>query len=689
MNLRPRDYPLPLVIGCLVGQFVAVCAWLVTSLENQILAERILSGPSWRRIVDMLGGDLRPSLNGPPVVVLPLFGPAVITMLFIAGTIVLPGLLSAGDPNWTPSQRIGRAGVLGGLFALPCAAVELLWVTGWGLESAAVNWSLAFAVALGGSFWTAMTPPRSLSPTLRETASLRPFGRVLVAGGAYVAVFTAMNWGLWFSLRLPHGDSAMYEEHLWNLLHGKGFRSYLDQGLFLGEHIQVIHVLLVPLYVLWPSHLLLELCESAALASTAIPVYLVARRHLQSDRAATCLAVAALLYFPMHYIDIAIDLKTFRPNALGIPALMWGIEFLERKRFRSLLVCLGLALASQEDYAVVIAPLGLWMALDASRRRESSSFDRAQFSWGLAICAAAVIYLAFVVKVAIPWFRGGETVHYARYFADFGEGPVEIVTNILLKPGLLLSKLTGPFSVALGLQLLVPMPGIRGWSRLLVTAPLFVLLCLNEVQQSTAGHIRPVHHFHAAMIPFVYWAACVGPRSVMRPAGECSTTAEDDVTARAWGRLVLCLSFSTCLFFSMSPLGIGFWDAGSPFYWRRLYVPDDRAAQFEKIPPLIPQSARVASTDFVHPRFTHYERSYDYSDYPRKVSDYLPKVPDDTDYIVLDLTHPYSKVRRPEDVRELRESPERWEIVPVDTQGLFLVLHRTTKESGTGGIDSP
>ena len=110
--------------------------------------------------------------------------------------------------------------------------------------------------------------------------------------------------------------------------------------------------------------------------------------------------------------------------------------------------------------------------------------------------------------------------------------------------------------------------------------------------------------------------------------------------------------------------------------WNRLYVPDERAEQFAKIPPLIPESARVASTDFVHPRFTHYDRSYDYSDYPRKVSDYLPKVPDDTDYIVLDFAHPYSAVRRPEDVRELNESPEKWEVVPIETQGLFLVLKR-------------
>jgi hypothetical protein len=51
-------------------------------------------------------------------------------------------------------------------------------------------------------------------------------------------------------------------------------------------------------------------------------------------------------------------------------------------------------------------------------------------------------------------------------------------------------------------------------------------------------------------------------------------------------------------------------------------------------------------------------------------------VPADTDYIVIDTTHPYSTVRSPADVRELRQQPELWELLPDDTGGLFLILRR-------------
>ncbi len=121
----------------------------------------------------------------------------------------------------------------------------------------------------------------ALSPGGEREPGTELLAQRIVWGGfaIYALVYTAMNWGLWFNMRIPHGDSAMYEEHLWNVWHGKGFRSYLDQGLFLGEHIQVIHLLLLPLHMLWPSHLLLELCQSLVIGATVFPVYSIARRH--------------------------------------------------------------------------------------------------------------------------------------------------------------------------------------------------------------------------------------------------------------------------------------------------------------------------------------------------------------------------------------------------------------------------
>jgi len=175
------------------------------------------------------------------------------------------------------------------------------------------------------------------SAKLRESKALK-IGWMWLACGFYIVVFTTMNWRLYFNLLVPHGDSVMYEEHLWNVLHGKGFLSYLDQGYFLGEHIQFVHLFLIPLYIIWPSHLLLEACSSVALALGAFPVFWMVRRHTASDRTAFAAGVAYLLYFPMQFLDIEIDLKTFRPESFGIPLLLLTLDQLDRRHLMGALI---------------------------------------------------------------------------------------------------------------------------------------------------------------------------------------------------------------------------------------------------------------------------------------------------------------------------------------------------------------
>jgi hypothetical protein len=131
----------------------------------------------------------------------------------------------------------------------------------------------------------------------------------------------------------------------------------------------------------------------------------------------------------------------------------------------------------------------------------------------------------------------------------------------------------------------------------------------------------------------------------------------------------MCCSACMGFFLGLSPLALGFWDPDSFAYWQRMYVPGERSRQLPALLAQLPITSRVASTDFIHPRLTHYERSYDYSDY-------RPIVPDDTEFIVIDAKHPYSQIHAPRQIKELVEHPETWELLPNETNGCFFVLKR-------------
>jgi len=711
------------VVAQLLFGALCVAGGLQEILSDYALASTLMSRDMWVWIIGLLGGKLSPmgdvvsaldvSLG---ILFVALLGIAVGCWLGGAAALAVKTKSRFSSILWVWGRNGFRWWMISGVWLL---LREIAFLGQWEtvLSLLAATPQLWLAVALAGfaaSFFSLLASHDEMAEPAASATNWRVPLRVGLAGALYVVVFTTMNWQLYRGLLLPHGDSAMYEEHLWNLEHGRGFRSDLDPGLFLGEHIQVIHVALLPLHVVWPSQMLLELCESLALALGAIAVFWIARRHTGSDKAGTLLAFAYLLYFPMQFLDIAIDLKTFRPIAFGVPLLLFAIDQMERRRFVSMSILLLCALSAKEDYSIVIAPLGLWLLCRGGGTdptlNQPADADRAPERRirmvGGAVAVLSVCYLLLVLLVLIPAFREGSDPHYTGYFGwlheaamDDGEtgngaesaGPLGIARVIFERPTIWLGRLFSMPSLLYALTLLVPVGFLALLSpgRLAVALPLFGVLCLMEVSGGAPNDasfpLVPFHHFHAPLVPIVFWASAAGLSSA---AGFCrglwdrrlhdkeSTTT--DHAARnptAWVRHFAWTSaLAGGLFLSLGPLSVPFWDAGSNWYWRSLYVPGKRAEEFLAVIAIIPSNARVASTDLVHPRFTHYKRSYDYSEYPRAVNDNKPGAPPDTDFIVIDKQARYSNITRPQQIREYRERPHDWELLM--NNDYFIVLKR-------------
>ncbi len=680
-----------LLVGCVVFVLglLAGTEFAATIASQRSLASQFVSGPLWEWSLGVIGGrvlplDAQPARDDLLAEVSSLRLLAAKTpgnvLVWLAGGLFIAW--RTGRPIGTSIARWGMALGLGGIIVF---GWEVAWITSSasGLTSfaslltAIPQFWCAIAIAFVAMRFVLLCSPFPSDVTL-DAAGAQP-GRasawLWVLGGTivYCAFFIPMNWLLYFNLLVPHGDSVMYEEHLWNVLHGKGFRSYLDPGLFLGEHIQVIHLGLLPVYVLWPSHLLLEVGESLALCAGAWPVYWMARRHSQSEAAAACLAIAYLCYFPTQFLDIAIDLKTFRPEAFGAPLLLVTLDQFDRGRFWRGAIWMLLTLLVKEDYALVVGPLGVWWALRNSLQVWKPESRRA-LGQGLMLSIGGVAYLLLATKVLIPAFRDGAEVHYAAYYRQFGTSFSEIMLTVLTRPDKVLVALATVRTALYAISLLVPLGGLPCLApgRLAVGLPVFCALALNDLAPD------PRHHFHAPLVAILFWAAARGLGSLQPIATGVQgwrrfVPAARPVDLATWG-LACCMT--TGLFFSLTPLGLTFWDFGSNWSWQKLYVPTARSQSFAAVEREIPVTAKVASTDFVHPRFTHCERSYDYSAFKRRVSNYEDRVPDDTEYIVIDTGHPYSTIKKPEDVRELKREPEKWELLPIDPTGHYIVLKR-------------
>ena len=318
---------------------------------------------------------------------------------------------------------------------------------------------------------------------------------------------------------------------------------------------------------------------------------------------------------------------------------------------------------------------------DAKRQVPFADF-KTRILFGLSLSAFSVVYLWLATRVIMPWFRSGVEVHYfSSYFKRFGTTAEEIVTTIFLRPDVTFGALVTPETGLYALALLAPLAflPLLAPSRLAVGLPLFAILCLIELE----GANTPQHQFHAPLVAIIFWslaaalpkAASLG-KAVMRRFGH-PTSISSGFLHSATCCLDECLEYR--IVFQPE-------SARNPILGSRIDMvleatlqPTSRAEMFARITNLIPHSSRVASTDFVHPRFTHYERSYDYSEYVRDVNGRGNRIPDDTDYLVIDTDHRYSRIKKPSDIPELRDQPDQWELLPDLTDGYFIVLKRKSK----------
>lgn len=271
---------------------------------------------------------------------------------------------------------------------------------------------------------TAVSPTRR--PLDRVIALLR---RVSIWQWAFVLI---LAWYVWHftntTVRMHHGlgtssyDFALYDQGMWLLSRFKApFVTLMGRNLF-GDHTSFIMLFLVPFYWVFPGPGTLLFFQSAALAAGAIPVFLYARRRLGSEPIALLLAGSFLLHPAIGRTNV----EQFHPDAF-LPALVgFAIYFALNARWVPYAVFVLLSLLVKEDVALVIIPLGLWVALRRDRRI------------GFLTIAGAILYALFAMGVVIRLLNGEWAPNAWRI--PFG-GVGGLIAAMFTRPGEVISYL--------------------------------------------------------------------------------------------------------------------------------------------------------------------------------------------------------------------------------------------------------
>ena len=266
-----------------------------------------------------------------------------------------------------------------------------------------------------------------------------------------------------------------------------------EQMSRLGAHFDPILAAFAPLWWLWPDPTVLLVAQVAAVALGAVPVFLLGRAHLGSERAAAGCALAYLLYPATQWMT----LSEFHPVALATPLLLAGFWLLDTHRLAPFALVAAAACLTKEHVGLAVAALGLWYWLARGRRRA-----------GLAIAAAGTAASAFALAVVIPHFSPRGASAFEGRYAAVGGGPLGVLRTLATDPLRVLEQAADGRALAYVLDLLLPLLALP------LLAPLALLPALPELAANLLSSTRTQQsiHFHytATMIPSLVVAAILG-----------------------------------------------------------------------------------------------------------------------------------------------------------------------------------
>lgn len=421
-------------------------------------------------------------------------------------------------------------------------------------------------------------------------------------------------------------DLAIYDQTLWNTIHGRWFRSTFEPGweVLLADHVEPILLPISLLYLLWPDQRLLLLVQTISLALGAWPVYWLARDTLQAacsarppadqelaspwpiHLSAVAFAAAYLLHPALH----SANAFEFHPSALATPLLLYALHFLRQGKSGLFFLFILLTMSTKEVLPLTTFCVGLY-ALFVQRER----------AMGVATAVASLLWFFLAVFVVIPHFNPqGQSHYFSRYYDWLGDNGWEIVAQVITHPGLVWQRLVSQTGPAYQARLLGPVAylSLLGLPMLLLAFPALVL---NALSSAPPQHtVVSFFQYAVAIVPFVVVSAIDGTAFLSRHGGRLLQR----VLPAKW-RLPD-PSMAVALFLSGLVLAAaliaqrqhGFLPFSRDFY---LASPSERIAALKAIVHQLPPQGSVSTDVYPDPRLSHRESLYLYPE--RQDADYM------------------------------------------------------------------
>jgi uncharacterized membrane protein len=450
---------------------------------------------------------------------------------------------------------------------------------------------------MGGAA-AAWLAPRLKPPAAADRSGARAAVLLGAAGASFAAVFAYLAVRKFDSFWAPAVDLGIQHQVFW--AGGRG--GFLHQTVLFAKpylnHVALMDQLLAPLSLPFPSPHTLLVIQAAALASAALPAYLIARRFTVSNYLALAFALSPLLFASTQWVA----LYDFHPRALAPALVLWALWGMEAGRPRLGLLCFFFTVLLLEELALYVCAAGLFLAL-----------GRKQVRWGLLVAGYAAVYFLVATYIVYPQLMNVSDLGSNPILHTFGVAgtPGDLLKYAARNPSVFLGRAAEPARTAYLLHMLTPwgfLPAAPGWGWLAYVTPATYAL-FSRV---------PTHHgiqyqYAMPLLPFlVYFGIRAWGRVERRVARRPALSLWARRAATAY--LILAGVASAWTF---GPLGL--------HYNRSWYNAERWTRRFPKVARFVSPDGSLAASMFLLPRFSERRRVYLFPHKFRYVRELLPR----------------------------------------------------------------
>lgn len=281
-------------------------------------------------------------------------------------------------------------------------------------------------------------------------------------------------------------DLGWFDQSLYLISQGKPPIVSFSEDHILGDHAAFIFYPLALFYIIYPNVHWLFLIQAIALSISIFPLWLLAKQAELKDNLALTIVGVYLLY-PLIF---NVNLFDFHSEVIALPAIFWAVFAARSKQFWQFTIAIVLILSCKAVLSLTVAAMGVWLLLFEKRKK-----------YGFLALFLGIFWFIITTQLIIPQFSGDEVAAVGRY-SFLGDSVTEIITNLILKPNIIFSRLFTLANLEYIILLFIPViwglfPGYLTY--LIPAIPTLILNLLTDYQPQK----DLVHQYSIAILPFL------------------------------------------------------------------------------------------------------------------------------------------------------------------------------------------